>query len=310
MLHDYPTSASEILSKATIQNRVPERSSTIIPSSSKNGNSDDWGFFNSNRVLVHRKSDAAFTHKTSLSQFAKKPSTSILHSDEEIAQKVFRTSDPQSNEISEIIKKHQQSRVRRNSTDTCSIPITKQEDLFQKAESADDLVKPARGNSADLLINSETANPPKDTKPKIENFEDQDLERATVIEIKKNEEKEDKMNKKESQNASNVQMSNPFEKAAETPSTKTLKPNVQGTSTNTYDKKQMSFGEKAPKPPVNSSKVSKNLADIEALLEYDGDDIDQLAMGNSKDALRIMDSIEDMIDARIAMLTQEDVNFD
>jgi hypothetical protein len=47
MLHDYPTSASEILSKATIQNRVPERSSTIIPSRSKNGNSDDFGFFNS-----------------------------------------------------------------------------------------------------------------------------------------------------------------------------------------------------------------------------------------------------------------------
>ena len=70
--------------------------------------------------------------------------------------------------------------------------------------------------------------------------------------------------------------------------------------------KYMSFGEKKSKPPMN--KVTKNLADIEALLEYEGDDIDQLAMSNSKDALRIIDSLEDMIDSRLSMLLDGEPN--
>ena len=73
------------------------------------------------------------------------------------------------------------------------------------------------------------------------------------------------------------------------------------------DSKYVSFGEKAhAKPSKNIAKVTKNLSDIEALLEYEGDDIDQLAMSNSKDALRIMDNIDDMIEARLNMLTQEE----
>lgn len=74
--------------------------------------------------------------------------------------------------------------------------------------------------------------------------------------------------------------------------------------------KYVSFGDKNMKPPIGNSKVSKNLADIEALLEYDGEDIDQLAMGSSKDALRIIDSLEDMLDARINFLTENDQNND
>lgn len=83
-------------------------------------------------------------------------------------------------------------------------------------------------------------------------------------------------------------------------------PKEKQKQTDTITNKFMSFGEKKTKPPMN--KVTKNLADIEALLEYEGDDIDQLAMSNSKDALRIIDSLEDMIDARLNMLLEGEQN--
>lgn len=70
----------------------------------------------------------------------------------------------------------------------------------------------------------------------------------------------------------------------------------------------MTFGSKKQNQQNQQSvpKVSKTLTDIDALLEYDGDDIDQLAMSNSKDALRIMDSIEEMIESRIRQLKDSD----
>ena len=71
------------------------------------------------------------------------------------------------------------------------------------------------------------------------------------------------------------------------------------------ESRYMSFGSKPLKPPVNF-KVRENQIDIEDLLEYDGEDIDQLAMFNSKDALRVMDNIEDMLDARINQLMESD----
>ena len=71
------------------------------------------------------------------------------------------------------------------------------------------------------------------------------------------------------------------------------------------DSKWMTFGSKKQNQQA-TTKTSKTLTDIDALLEYDGDDIDQLAMSNSKDALRIMDSIEEMIEGRIRFLKDAD----
>lgn len=70
------------------------------------------------------------------------------------------------------------------------------------------------------------------------------------------------------------------------------------------ENKYVSFGEKKPSQRHTMSKQGKNLADIEALLNYEGDDLDQLAMSNSKDALKIMDNIEDFIDSRLNKLLE------
>ncbi len=72
----------------------------------------------------------------------------------------------------------------------------------------------------------------------------------------------------------------------------------------------MSFGGNLNKPPMSTPKLNKNLTDVEALLEYDGDDMDVLAMANSKDALRVLDNIEEMIDNRINGICETDYNMD
>jgi hypothetical protein len=114
ILHDYPTSASEILDKATNQNKMPERSSTLLPGSTKNVTSEDFGFFNQARPRDHRKSDAMFSHKPSLSSFTGANDIQ-LHGNTN--QSIIRTSDPVSNEISSIINQQRNSKTRRNSTD-------------------------------------------------------------------------------------------------------------------------------------------------------------------------------------------------
>mmetsp|Transcript_33305 Transcript_33305/g.32755 ORF Transcript_33305/g.32755 Transcript_33305/m.32755 type:complete len:85 (+) Transcript_33305:582-836(+) len=72
----------------------------------------------------------------------------------------------------------------------------------------------------------------------------------------------------------------------------------------------MSFGGNKNKPPIGTPKLNKNLTDIEALLEYEGDDMDALAMDNSKDVLRVLENIDEMIDSRINLLYDTDYNIE
>jgi hypothetical protein len=69
LLYDYPTNASDMLNKASLEIKAPERGSTILPSSTRNKSNEEFSLFT--RARTHRNSDAAFMpNKTSLSAFA------------------------------------------------------------------------------------------------------------------------------------------------------------------------------------------------------------------------------------------------
>ena len=187
LLHDYPTSASEILSKAANANKVPERSSTLLPSSTRNKTSEEFGFFNRNRALVQRKSDVVFgPQKPSLSIFADmNPSPEKARTDEELAESSLSAHDPFSSEIKDIIQRQKESRVRRNSTDIWCFPKNRDGDLYHGTQREGKSATAAiRGNSADLVL---SRHPPRVESASAKLPESQqidDFDRHTITQVK------------------------------------------------------------------------------------------------------------------------------
>ena len=351
ILHDYPTSATEILNKAALENKAPERSSTVLPSSTKNRSDDDFSFFKRNREA--RRSDAMF--------MPQKTSISTLLNDSEKAQKYnhkssfhnlgesrgpFEKADNHKinlfgDEFKKLVEKNEKERKRSDSTDICRAATCRKTELYHNTSPV-----LMRSKSTEILISKHpkesyelSPNYMMDLKPSLDDELLQNRNnRDTVIQVHhpesvnnipyKNEENGDKSHHKITPLDLNLK-SSPV-KMTESDTCKHIKPKIANeenepqltvrkneekeedfTRDSELESRYISFGGSKPttKPPFNS-KVSKNLSDIEALLEYEGDDIDQLAMVNSKDALRIMDNIEEMIDGRINSLLDNDHNME
>ena len=182
ILHDYPTSANEILNKATHPNKTLGRNSTILPNSARNRSSEDFAFFNKNKPYDHRKSDFMIGPL--------KPSLSILANQMEFqgskqTQKddlnlLLSPGNPFQKEINEC-----EARVRRKSTDLWELSKVKKADLFNENNHPEILKKSKaeRGNSADLLPVTNPSQPPQNIteskelpieseKPKVEQNEE------------------------------------------------------------------------------------------------------------------------------------------
>lgn len=157
ILHDYPTSAGEILNRAANSKmKTLARGSTALPNSARNKSSEEFAFFNRGKA-DHRKSDFMVG--------SLKPSLSILANDSRFQSKNLKAVDditallspgnPFQKEITES-----EARARRKSTDLCYLNSVKRNNLFHDV--APDSGKKAKGdrnNSADLLPPTQSEKP-------------------------------------------------------------------------------------------------------------------------------------------------------
>ena len=169
ILHDYPTSANEILNKAAHPGRALGRNSTILPNSARNRSSEDFAFFNKNKSHDHRKSDFMLGPL--------KPSLSILADQIEFQNRkptlkddlnlLLSPGNPFQKEITES-----EARARRKSTDLWELSKIKNADLFSENKQVEITKKSKgeRGNSADLVPPTNPSEPSQNiTENKIEN---------------------------------------------------------------------------------------------------------------------------------------------
>lgn len=334
ILHDYPTSASEILDKAAKEVKVPERSSHILPSSTRNNTGGEFSLFAAHKPS--RKSDAFFMpQKTSFYQFAteeKEDKSGYSSDDEKEGGKIDLFGDEIGRDMRRVPKKNN----RKQSIDVCGHTPEKKSDLYHEEKSEEDkLNKSVRHSSYDLMATRndkrmsemmekfERLNDSKNLTPKKE----ETVNRETMMNIGKpdtpelpkpeGEEKKESPRKVPMLDLNSKPMNSLLtgdstmnQGGDENEDQPTVRKIERVNKTPDMENRFMSFGGLLNKPETNKSQVKKTLTDIEALLEYDGDDMDGLAMANSKDALRVLDNIEEMIDSRINMICENDYNID
>lgn len=200
--------------------------------------------------------------------------------------------DPFSNEICEIIKKQKNLKNRRNSTDICSI-LKPQSDLYHNSKLQNGVwvngpSEKVRGNSADLLVfkrGYENRQPVFEPKEVEQNNKQNEDDEGILFYNPSNIEQFEHLSKQEEIKEQTTPKAEPEEITKELDS-KPVEPKL---STSNNKAKNYNNNPFEAKPPKQSLK-SKNLIDIEALLEYDGDDLDQIGKSisnrNSNDKLK------------------------
>ncbi|CAI2364330.1 unnamed protein product [Moneuplotes crassus] len=338
ILHDYPTSASEILDKACQENRAPTRNS-LLPSSTRNNSGGEFSLFVKSKAP--RKSDAFFmSSKNSFYPSANEDKNFQSETSSDEGRHKKGEIDLFGNEIANDMKKSLKIRKRKNSIDICTNPPKKTSDLYHEDHSDNDKLNKSithihqEGQSmkenqrmSEMMEKFDKLNEPAETPEK-----DEVVNRETVMNCAKPDTPE-----LPSRDQADAGEDLPLQKVPSLildpkPITSFLtgdstvknarEDNEQPTVRKIDDRFEriekspdvvnrfMSFGGNKNKPPIGTPKLNKNLTDIEALLEYEGDDMDALAMDNSKDVLRVLENIDEMIDSRINLLYDTDYNIE
>ena len=284
ILHDYGTTADEILDKAANPARVPGRGSTVLPNNSRN--KDYWVLSNQSDTKLN------LTGKYS--------------------------------DIADIINDSKQ-RERRNSIDFMNLSESKNRGgLINKLDKrSQEMMKLNRRSSVEILsptkVNqsansrSENNSRSRNTDEKQPNMQNQRSNPFTPAIDLNLQEPSPRSNTSFTKQLSKMSQNDSFIDISKS-NTSSIQPSHQPASIpqSNPNNKYVSFGTKTQMKNQNSQFVINNsFADVDALLEYEGHDLDSLAMDNSKDALRVIQGLEDLIDSRINFLmdssAQEDV---
>ena len=284
ILHDYGTTADEILDKAANPARVPGRGSTVLPNNSRN--KDYWVLSNQSDTKLN------LTGKYS--------------------------------DIADIINDSKQ-RERRNSIDFMNLSESKnrgglinkldkrsQEMMKLNRRSSVEILSPTKANQS-ANSRSENNSRSRNTDEKQPNMQNQRSNPFTPAIDLNLQEQSPRSNTSFTKQLSKMSQNDSFIDISKS-NTSSIQPSHQPASIpqSNPNNKYVSFGTKAQMKNQNSQFVINNsFADVDALLEYEGHDLDSLAMDNSKDALRVIQGLEDLIDSRINFLmdssAQEDL---